>query len=502
MTKVSNHRPRLSDETLGLVPSHVVTPGYDRGQAGIGVVHIGPGAFFRGHQAWYTEQALANGGDWAISVVSLQSGTLQKALAEQGGLYTIAVIDAESHYEVIGAVKELLVAESQFAEVMTRLAAPTTHFVTLTITEKGYCLNADGKLNLEHPSIVKDLADSERACSAIGVLVLALARRFAAGLRPFCVLSCDNLTQNGVKLKQALLDFTRLKHPALGSWLETELLCPSTMVDSITPATDDALIAQVESVLGAHDAWPIKREAFCQWVIEDTLPALRPDWAAAGAILTKDVQGFEKAKLRLLNAPHSALAYLGSLLGYTSVFDAMQDPALQKFVRRMVTDEIAESFAAPPELEVANYSDSIFNRFNNPGIRHLLAQIAWDGSQKMSMRILPIIADNLATGRPIQALCTVLAAWFGFIRLRYQEAQLASAPQPPLVDPLASKLFAIAERCTGEGEHDVAQWLGLSEVFPQALRQDPAFIAALSSAVRALAEPTPTAVHAAMNRLP
>ncbi len=493
---------RLSNETLARLPHNVLTPRYDRGRTGIGMVHIGPGAFFRGHQAWYTEQALARGGDWAISVVSLQSGALRDALAPQDGLYTLAVIEAESHYEVIGAIKEVLVAERQFAEVRARLAAPATRFVTLTITEKGYCLNADGKLNLQHPAIVKDLADSDRAGSAIGVLVLALAQRFAEGLPPFCILSCDNLTQNGRKLKRALLDFASQKHPAMLGWLEAELICPCTMVDSITPATDDALIAQVQSALGAHDAWPIKREAFCQWVIEDSLPELRPDWAAAGAVFTQDVEGFEKAKLRLLNAPHSALAYLGSLLGYASVFDAMQDPGLQRFVRRMVTEEIAESFASPPELDVATYSDAIFKRFLNPGIHHRLAQIAWDGSQKIPMRILPTIADNLAAGRSIQALCTVLAAWFGFVRLRYQQARLPAGEQTPLVDPLSSELFAIAERCTGEPAHDVAQWLGLVQVFPHALRQEPAFVRALTEAVRKLAEPTPTAVQIALGQHP
>ena len=492
--------PRLANATLAQLPAEVLRPRYDRSRTGIGIVHIGPGAFFRGHQAWYTEQALAHGGDWAISVVAMRSADLQQALQAQDGLYTIAVIDQQIHYEVIGAIQELLVADRQFPAILQRLTAAETRYVTLTITEKGYCLNADGKLDLNHPDIVADLSGSGQARSAIGLLAQALAQRQASGTAPFCLISCDNLTQNGGKLKQALLTFAASKYPHLATWLQAQLICPCTMVDSITPATDDALREQVDAALGLHDAWPIKREAFCQWVIEDILPAARPAWDRAGAIYASDVQAFEKAKLRLLNAPHSALAYLGSLLGYSSVHEAMQDPALRRFVERMVSTELQGSFVAPKELDVASYSAAIFQRFDNPGIRHLLAQIAWDGSQKLPMRILPAIADNLAAGRSINGLCLVVAGWFRFVAMRYRQArsQASAGSAPALVDPFAEMLLAKAAVCTGDAEQDVAHWLTLTQVFPQALREHRGFVAALTAAYRSLAGDTAEQLSAAL----
>ena len=499
VTTASN-LPRLANATLVHLSSDVVRPRYDRARTGIGIVHIGPGAFFRGHQAWYTEQALAHGGDWGISVVAMRSADLQQALQPQDGLYTIAVIDQQTHYEVVGAIQELLVADKQFAAILQRLSATETRYVTLTITEKGYCLNADGKLDLHHPDIVADLSGSSQPRSAIGLLAQALAQRHANGTLPFCLISCDNLTQNGNKLKQALLTFVERKYPLMQAWLQAQLLCPCTMVDSITPATDDTLRRQVDAALGLHDAWPIKREAFCQWVIEDVLPAERPAWDRAGAIYASDVQAFEKAKLRLLNAPHSALAYLGSLLGYSSVHEAMQDPVLRHFVERMVREELQDSFTAPKELDVASYSAAIFRRFDNPGIHHLLAQIAWDGSQKLPMRILPAISDNLTAGRPITDLCLVVAAWFRFVGMRYRQARnhIGTGSAPALVDPLAELLLAKAAACTGNAEKDIAQWLSLTQVFPQALREHAGFVTELTGAYHALAGETAEQLSAAL----
>lgn len=338
-----------------------------------------------------------------------------------------------------------------------------------------------GELDLTHTDIQHDLETNVKARSAIGLLVQALALRFAANVPPFVVLSCDNLTDNGHKLRNALLTFARQKQPALANWLEQQLLCPCTMVDSITPATDEMLPKQLAAELGYQDNWPIKREKFCQWVIEDILPAHRPAWHQVGVTYTQDVKAFEKAKLRLLNAPHSALAYLGSLCGLETVFDAMQQTQLRKFVQKLAQEEIIGSFHAPAELNPAEYSADIFQRFDNPAIRHLLAQIAWDGSQKLPMRVFPIILDNLASGRSIQLLSLVVASWLLFIRLRYQQQ-----PDMALVDPLAATLLNCAATCTGEAQTDIRLFLALGQVFPPALQQSDAFKAELTAAYQQL----------------
>lgn len=472
---------QLNNQTLASLNGKLPIPAYRLGEhkPQIGIVHLGPGAFFRGHQAWYTEQALQFGGDWAISAVSMRSPDVSQALSPQDGLYTLAVLDAVQSYQVIGSVQEVLIASEQYSQVLARLTAASTKYVTLTITEKGYCLNGSGKLDLSHSQIQQDLTGSSQPITAIGLLFTALAARYQANIAPFCVISCDNLTDNGHKLRNALIAFAEQKDPTIANWLNQQLISPCTMVDSITPATDDAIKAQVAGVLGVQDNWPIKREAFVQWVIEDILPADRPAWQQAGVIYAQDVTAFEKAKLRLLNAPHSTLAYVGCLLGYETVFDAMQDSVLTQFIQQMITAEIMPSFTPPAELDVKQYSEDILARFRNPAIRHLLAQIAWDGSQKLPMRILPAISDNLAAGKPIDKLAFAIAAWCRFIVKRYND-------NDKLIDPLAEQLLAVAAQCTGNADTDVALFLAVDAVFPAQLSLNKTFFSAVHAAYQQL----------------
>lgn len=471
----------LSNQALTSLNGKLPIPAYRLAEhkPEIGIVHLGPGAFFRGHQAWYTEQALQYGGDWAISAVSMRSPDVSQALTPQDGLYTLAVLDAVQSYQVIGAVQEVLIASEQYPQVLARLTAPGTKYVTMTITEKGYCLNGSGQLDLAHTQIQQDLTGNQQPVTAIGLLFTALAARFQANIAPFCVISCDNLTDNGHKLRSALIAFAEQKDPTIANWLSQQLISPCTMVDSITPATDDAIKAQVAEVLGVTDNWPIKREAFVQWVIEDILPADRPAWQQAGVIYAQDVSAFEKAKLRLLNAPHSTLAYVGCLLGYETVFDAMQDKVLTQFIQQMIGDELMPSFTPPAELNVQQYSNDILARFRNPAIRHLLAQIAWDGSQKLPMRVLPAIRDNLAAGKPVDKLAFAIAAWCRFIVKRYKDNE-------KLVDPLAEPLLAVAAQCTGQADTDVALFLAVDAVFPAELSLNKTFFPAVRAAYQQL----------------
>ncbi|EWH08961.1 mannitol dehydrogenase domain-containing protein [Catenovulum agarivorans DS-2] len=448
-------------------------------QPEIGIVHLGPGAFFRGHQAWYTHKLMQQfGGDWAISCVSMRSAGVSQALNPQDGFYTLAELDKQTAYEVIGSIKEVLVAAQDYPQVFKRLTASTTKLVSMTITEKGYCLNLAGELDLQNPDIQQDL-QGQQAVTAIGLLTAALAERKTLGLKPFTVLSCDNVTDNGKKLRQAIIQFAQQKDPALASWLDENLLSPCTMVDSITPATDDALRAQVAEQIKLADNWPIKRESFVQWVIEDTLPADAPQWQKVGATLTSDVQGFENAKLRLLNCPHSTMAYIGVLADLETVHDAMQQPALVEFISQLILQEVIPSFVAPKELDVQAYSQDILQRFRNPAIRHLLAQIAWDGSQKLPMRIIPIVSHNLANNLPVKHLSVALAAWCLFCRKRYMA-------QAELVDPLAQALFAIAKQCNDEPTHDAKLFLSLDSVFPQDLAENPVFVEAFTQGYKQL----------------
>jgi fructuronate reductase len=471
---------RLSDATLSALSPTAEPPVYDRSAIEIGVVHFGPGAFHRAHQAFYFDALLKTDPRWAISEVALRTPGVRDALQPQDGLYGLAMLDEVSRWRVIGAIGELLVASETPERVLDRLAAPATHMVTLTVTEKGYALTGEGELDFDHPDVRHDLAAEGPPLSAVGWLVAGLARRRAASLAPFTVISCDNLSDNGRKLRAAVIGLARRRDPALAAWIEAEARFPRTMVDSITPATDAALRERAIEALGLEDAWPIQREAFAQWVIEDDFgPGPQPDWAGVGVMLTDDVGGWDRAKLRLLNGAHSTLAYLGLLRGHETVAEAMADTELSRFVRKLMSEDIRPSLDAPRGLDLDAYIEAVLKRFRNPAIRHRLSQIAWDGSQKLPVRLLGTVRDALAAGRPVDRLALPLAAWMRFIRAR---ALSGDAP----TDPMAEALMTLGARLADEAAGDTTEFLALEPVFGADLPADAGFRAALVAAYERL----------------
>lgn len=487
---------RLSEKMMGDLPATVIRPAYRLDDTRIGIVHIGVGAFHRAHQAVYINDLLATHPDWAICGVSLHSTDVRDVLRPQDGLYTLLLLGEQTQLRMIGSIRELLCARDESTAVLARLADPSVRLVTLTITEKGYCL-AGQDLDTTHPDIVHDLAMPDSPRSAIGYLVAGLRQRRKLGLAPYTVLSCDNLAENGHRLRRAVLQYARHIDQTLAEWIEAHVAFPCSMVDSITPATDDALRERVSSELGCIDAWPIQRETYAQWVVEDRFCNERPPFELAGVTMSHDIAGYDRAKLRLLNGAHSSLAYLGSLMNLETVADAMSEPLLAGFVERLMREAIAPAIALPESMNASVYIDAILARFRNPAIRHRLAQIAWDGSQKLSVRLLSTIADALAVNKPIDTLCLTIAAWMQFVRRQ-------ACSGVPLVDPLNDGLAAIGRACTGDAASDVDAFLQLGMVFFAPLSRDERFIRALQTAYAALAEGSPVSVSqtltAAMNR--
>ena len=469
-----NPLKRLNNATLAGTGPDVLRPNYRRAAVAAGVVHFGPGAFHRAHQAAGFDRLLAEDPRWGICAVSLKSPGVRDALAPQDGLYTLIELGEATRFRVIGAVKEVLVAAETPDLVALRLASPQTRLVTLTVTEKGYCLGPDGALDLRHPDILADIATPEQPSSVIGWLVEGLALRRAAGLPPFTTLSCDNLPSNGRKLRGAVSALARLREPALADWIEAHARFPCTMVDSITPATDDALRLRAAAALGLEDAWPIQREHFSQWVIEDDLGPDR-DALSVIATLTPDVEAWERAKLRLLNGAHSTLAYAGLLRGWESVRDAMGDAVLAGFVRRLMLEDIAPTVRPPAGLDVEAYIEALLERFRNPAIEHRLSQIAWDGSQKIPIRVLATVADAIAAGAALDRLAVPVAAWMRFV-VRQARAAIV------LTDPMQARLAVIGHACTGETGPDVARFLALETVFPRGLASHDGFVEAVERA--------------------
>lgn len=463
---------RLSNATLDQLPASVTRPAYDRAGVTPGVVHFGPGAFHRAHQAAAFDTLLASDPRWGLTGISLNSTSVAEALNPQDGLYTLALLEAETEYRVIGSIQRILTG-TQRDEILAALAAPTTRIASTTVTEKGYCLGADGALDFAHPAIAADLDSPQTPKSVIGWLALGLAQRRRNGLPGITILSCDNLTDNGRKLGAAVRAFAEATDPDTAKWIEQEVRFPNAMVDSITPATDDALRARVAAETGLEDAWPIQRERFTQWVIEDDFAGERPELERAGVTFTRDVHGFEAAKLRLLNGPHSTLAYVGLGLGHASVAQAMADPRLASFAERLMREDIAPSLTPPAGLDLDRYIGDILARFANPAIEHKLSQIAWDGSQKLPYRILDTTRDALAAGRPIDRLAVPVAAWLRFI-------ERAATSGSAITDPLADRLLAKGG--------DWRAILAMREVFGD-LSDDPRFMKAVANAHAALADP-------------
>ncbi|KQN98009.1 MULTISPECIES: mannitol dehydrogenase family protein [Stenotrophomonas] len=482
-------RPRLRGACLDALPPAVARPSYDPSRTRTGIVHFGPGAFHRAHQAVYIDALLADAPDWAISAVSLHSSGVRDALRPQDGLYTLALLDERPSLRVIGAIREVLCARDEADVVLSRLSDPAVRLVTLTITEKGYCL-AGGELDMAHPDIVHDLARPDAPVSAIGYLVAGLRARRLQGMPPYTVLSCDNLPDNGGKLRRACVAYACRLDPALAEWIDARATFPRSMVDSITPASDEALRERVADALGCVDAWPVQREPYAQWVVEDAFCAGRPDWERVGVTMSADIAGYDRAKLRLLNAPHSALAYLGLLLGLESVAEAMRHPALGPFVERLLRVHIAPNLALPRGLDADAYIGAILARFANPAVRHRLAQIAQDGSQKIPVRLLDTIGEALDREHPIDALCLPVAAWLQFVR---RETGNGAA----LADPLAVALAEAGHAASGDAAQDVARFLRIDAVFGP-LAADARFVQALRRAYARLGDGGASAVGLAL----
>lgn len=436
-----------------------------------GILHFGPGAFFRAHFAVYTDEAIrASGGDWGIVAVSLKTPTACDILGPQGGAFTSVTLTPDGmEPQVISAVTKVLVAPENPSAVIAALADPMIRIVSLTITEKGYGYDpATDGLDTSHPDIAHDLADPGVPASAIGFIVAGLQRRRMSGTPPFAVLSCDNLPSNGTITRAVTLDFARRVSAELADWIAENVSFPSTMVDRITPATTDADLTALAQVTGYDDPAAVFHEEFRQWVIEDDFPQGCPDWKAAGAQLVDRVDAHELMKLRCLNGTHSTLAYLGYLAGYETIADTVANPDFARLCEGMWRDEITPTVPQPEGEDLPTYCATLMQRYRDPAIRHRTWQIAMDGSQKLPQRLLGTIADRLAVGEVPRGLCLAVAAWMRYVGGVDEAGQTIDVRDP------------MAERLRAAGSVDAL--LAISEVFPTELANHTGFVEAVHTA--------------------
>jgi len=469
-----------------LLSARAVTPTYSRDALVPRIVHLGFGAFHRAHQALYANiLAAEHGSDWGYCEINLIGGEQQIAdLRAQDNLYTVAEMSADGwNARVVGVVKRALHAGVDGLEaVLDALCEPQVAIVSLTITEKGYChAPATGQLVLDHPLIVADLRHPQQPGSAPGVIVEALARRKAAGLAAFSVMSCDNMPENGHVLKNVVLAFAAARDAALAQWIADKVTFPSTMVDRIVPAVTPETLEKIEQLTGVRDPAAVACEPFRQWVIEDNFVAGRPAWEKAGAELVSDVIPFEEMKLRMLNGSHSFLAYTGYLAGYQHINDCMEDAHFRRAARALMLNEQAPTLRVKG-VDLARYADLLIERYSNPALRHRTWQIAMDGSQKLPQRLLDSVRWHRVHGSRFDLLALGIAAW-----MRYVSGVDEQGATIDVSDPLLSVIQQAVES-SDDGAARVKALLGIEAIFGNELPHDAVFTAAVTGAYLMLCE--------------
>jgi len=443
-----------------------------RPAAPVRIAHLGPGNFFRAHQAWYTEHA-PDAAEWGIAAFAGRRGVVARDLAAQDGLYTLLVRAADGDRpEIVSAVSTVSAELDDWRKCFAR---PELALVTTTVTEAGYRRAPDGGLDTGDPEVAADIAaltahgtDAE-VVTAPGKLALGLAVRRAHDLPGLAVVPCDNVPDNGAMAARVVGELAAAvddgRDPGLAAWIGEHVAFVTTMVDRITPHTTDDDRAAVRERLGVDDPVPVVTEPYVEWVLSGEFPQGRPRWEDVGARFVDDIVPWEHRKLWLLNGSHSLMAYAGTLRGHETVEQAISDPVVRGWVEQW-WDDAARNLPLPLE-EIAAYRAALLERYANPRIRHLLAQIAADGSQKVPIRILPTVRADLAAGHVPTGAARVLAAWVCHLRGR----------GAPVTDVAAEEFTALAA-----GDLDDA----VSRVLTRLGADDPRLLAVVTDLAREL----------------
>ncbi|WP_017199470.1 mannitol dehydrogenase family protein [Arthrobacter sp. M2012083] len=424
----------------------------------IRIVHLGLGAFHRSHQAWYTQHA-GDAAEWGIAAFTGRRPDAATVLAEQDGVFTVVERSGSGDtFEIVGSIVEAIDG-ADVGRLTELVAAPATAVLTLTITEAAYAVDATGSTGGPTP---------------LARLVTALAARRDAENGPIAVVSCDNLADNGNVARQAVDALARAKDRGLAAWIDANVSFVSTSVDRITPRTTQADLDVVADSCGYRDEAAVVTEPFHNWILSGDFPAGRPRWEDAGAVFVDDIEPYENRKLWLLNGSHSILAYAGLVRGHATVAEALSDDVCRGAVEGF-WDEASRHLTGD-DLEIPKYRKALLERFGNSRIAHHLTQIAMDGTTKLRMRALPVLAAERGAGRSGDGAARMIAAWVAY---------LSSTAQ--FHDPLASDIKD-AKRL--DGEHRTAALVGL--ISPE-LAKDTAFVSRIHRQQVSL---TATSTHA------
>ncbi len=468
----------VKEINAGRVFDHpVAVPNYERTTKNGGITHLGVGGFHRAHLALYVDDLARDGGEWSItgSGVMTHDQKIAETLRRQDGLYLLAEREGDSvDGRIIGSLTNMISAHRDSAPLLAHLIDPETRIVSLTITESGYPVD-HGRFVADNALAIDAL--SEVPNTTFGILAASLDARRKNGTAPFTVMSCDNLPGNGHVAKLAVMGVAELRSVELARWLEAHGAFPNAMVDRITPQTTDADREWVAKTFGFVDEWPVVCEPFRQWALEDSFVSGRPQFENVGVLMTNDVIPYEHMKLRLLNASHSGLSYHAALAGIRYVHDAVLDPRIEAFIRKLMKEEAAPNLVAPAGIDLAAYQDSLVRRFSNPAIADTIPRLCMDGTSKFPTFLVPSIEDQLAKNGPIRMLALVLAGWCRYLRGTADDGSALTLA----FDPFLSDAVDAAQRSIADPRAFLQYEKGLGKNIAQSDRLLTTFVEALDS---------------------
>jgi D-arabinitol 4-dehydrogenase len=404
------------------------------------ILHIGIGSFHRAHQAWYLHRLLEQGAtDWTLAASSIRSDMvpLLDCLARQNGAYTLETVtpDGVRAYERITSIRRIVPWDAELAALVDVGAQPNTRIISFTVTEGGYYLDQHHHLDLTNPDLAADLAGGRR--TIYGTIAAVLRARLERGAGPVTLMNCDNLRSNGERFRGGLLEFLerRGEHDVRTYVLE-QTTCPSSMVDRITPRPLADVAERVRAATGFDDGCPVMGESFIQWVIEDDFRAGRPAWEKVGAEMVSSVLPYEEAKIRILNASHSCIAWAGTLVGLEFIHEGTNDDEIREMAFDYVTDDVIPCLSPSP-LDLAAYRDVVLDRFSNPYIKDTNQRVTADGYSKIPGFIVPTLTELIERKRSLAATAMLPALYYVFLT-RWHRNELPYAYQDGVMDPAAA----------------------------------------------------------------
>lgn len=465
----SNKKPLpLNENNLESIQSTVLKPNYIRSNLSAGILHIGVGNFHRAHLSWYLHRLMQKdlAKDWAIigSGITQYDVKMREGLQVQDFLTTLIELDPEGNQscEVVGPMIGYVPVERNNQKLIIAMSDSNIRIVSLTVTEGGYFLDENGDFNLKHPDIIHDINNPDIPKTVFGVIVSALKNRKKNNIGPFTGLSCDNLMQNGNKLKQAIIGIAKEQDLELSEWINQNCTFPNAMVDCIVPRTGEIEIDIVRN-LGIEDLAPVSHEDFRQWVIEDKFCKGRPPWEKVGVQFSDNVHGYEDQKIRILNGGHQILANAAELLNIETVRDAMKNKMIVSLLEKIEKDEIIPHIKPVPGYTPLEYYELIASRFSNPSIQDTTRRVAFDGSSRHAGFLVPSIKDGIKHNISIIGLSLAEALW---ARMCEGTREDGSIIEPN--DPHWEKLNA----CAKKSKENPLEWLEQLEIYGDTSKDD------------------------------